>query len=439
MIKPLPISWFYENLPEEQLLEEKYKEIIKKNYNLSGFSPLDTPVVERLEALTSKWADDNEIYGLHRINGEQWDDASLGLRFDLTVPFARFVASHEGVLTFPFKRHHIARVYRWERPQKGRFREFYQADIDVVGNGKLPLFADVEVISTLYNALKELDFGNFVIHINNKKFLQGFLEYIWVEKIVETIWVIDKKDKVRKDILTSMMDNLWLDTQQKESIFEYIRIAEEYSHEDIFSYYSHIENDLLQQWLQELKYVYFWLKQLGVSDENLKINPAISRGLNYYTGSVFETFIVGAEKMWSISSWGRYENLASHFTKNTYPWVGGSIGLTRLLSILRELNRLEYVSKTTSQVVVVNMGDSFLKENLSIIKKLRLHGIACELYLDGEAKLNKQFKYANSKNIPYVIICWEDEMKSSQLQLKNLQTGEQTQLSLNDIIENLSA
>lgn len=435
IVKPMHISWFRENLPEFQLIEDNYKEIIKKNYSLSGFTPIDTPVVERLDVLLAKWADDNEVYAISRVNGEEWDDSNLWLRFDLTVPLARFVAQYEWELTFPFRRQHISRVYRWERPQKGRFREFYQADIDIIWNGSLPLFADVEVLSTIYNSLKELDFWQFVININNKKFLSWFLESIWVTNIKETISIIDKKDKVRHDKLKEMFLSIWLREQTIEKIVEFIKFWEQKTSTEILTYYSQFDSLLLKTWLDELKYLYTSLISLWVDEQYIKINPSISRGLNYYTWTVFETFIAWAESMWSVSSGGRYEDLASNFTKNNFPWVGWSIGLTRLLSVLESIWKIETSRKTTSKVMLVNMWDDFLKKNLEIIRFLRQNFINTELYLDSEAKIVKQLKYANNKKINYVIIIWETEIQNDIIVLKNLYSWEQFEIKQENLLD----
>lgn len=432
MIQPLPISWFVDNLPEQQIVEDFFKETIQKNYTMSGFTPLDTSAIERVEILTSKGADDNEIYGVHRLNGES-NEANLGLRFDLTVPLARYVVQHEGKLSFPFKRQHIAKVYRGERPQKGRYREFYQADIDIIGNGKLPLFADVEIISTIAQALKQLDFGDFRVHMNNKKFLTGFLEHIGIQKIQEVIAVIDKKDKVRWDKLTIMLGDIWVDTQQKEKIYDFIFSIKNLSTQEIFEKFWSIENDLLLEGVWELKYTYEKLLDLGINNETLVIDPSISRGLNYYTGMVFETFIVGAEKMWSISSWGRYENLAEHFTKKSFPWVGGSIWLSRVLAVLDQLWKLDFNKKTPTQVLIINMSEKDMSHNLGILKTLREMNIPSEIYLDPEVKMAKQFKYADNKNIPFVLICGEEEIQKDIVVMKNLTSWEQQEIPQENI------
>jgi histidyl-tRNA synthetase len=436
IIKPLPISGYYENMPEEQIIEDRFKEIIKKNYSLSGFTPLDTPVVERVDCLTAKWADDNEIYGIYRLNGDESSEAKLWLRFDLTVPFARYVAQNEWTLSFPFKRQHIARVYRWERPQKGRYREFYQADVDIVWNWKLSLFADVEVLSTIYNSLLELDFGAFEINMNNKKFLSGFLISLEITDIAWTISVIDKKDKVRRDKFAIMLEEIWVNEEQKNSIINFINISSEKSSEELFEYFSSNTNELLQEGLEELKYVYNNLLALWVQPDYLVFNPTISRGLNYYTGTVYETFIKGAENMWSISSGGRYENLASNFTKNSFPGVGWSIGLSRVIAVLRELKKIEFISKTVTEVLVLNMGDSTLKNNLELVKNLRNSNINTEIYLD-ESKVQKQLKYAYNKWIRFVIIAGESEHETNMLQLKDIITEKQIEINKEDIIKEI--
>lgn len=437
MIKPLPISWFYENLPEAQIVEDRFKNVIRKNYLLSWFSSIETPIVERLEILTSKGGDDNEIYWLHRINGEQGDDASLWLRFDLTVPLARYVAQNEWVLIFPFKRFQIAKVYRWERPQKGRYREFYQADVDIIWNGKLSLFADVEIISTLSNSLKELEFWNFTININNKKLLSWFLSSLGIEKIAEVISIIDKKDKVRS--IVPILEELKVEEKQINWILDLLKNSKQKTSKEIFDYLNNlwINNELFKEWLGELEYVYSNLINLWIEEKALIINPAISRGLNYYTWTVFETFIVGAEKMWSIASGWRYENLASNFTKNNFPWVGWSIWLSRLIAVLNNIWKINLDKKTLTEVMLVNMWDDLLKDNLAIVKELREVWINSELYLDLNAKVSKQIKYADNKKIPHVIIMWENELEKWVILLKTLATWEQVELNISDIINYL--
>jgi len=321
-MKPKPISWFFENLPGLQLLEDRYKSILKESYALSGFIPLETASIEREEVLTSK-SGDNEIYGVHRLNPESKDSA-LALRFDLTVPLARYVAQHEWELKFPFKRQQIQKVWRGERPQKGRFREFYQADVDIIGNWNLPLFADVEVLFTTHTALKNLNVWNFIININNKKLLTGYLYAIWIEsekKALETIAIIDKKDKVNKETLSELLWKAEIGLEVQKPIMKLIDISETSDFKTIFNSFSEYENELLSEWLIEIKYVYESLIKLGLTGSDLRFNPTIARWLNYYTGTVYETFLTWYEQYGSMCSGGRYENLTSHFTKWSYPWV----------------------------------------------------------------------------------------------------------------------
>lgn len=439
MIKPKAISWFYENLPDAQIIEDNFKEIIRKNYSLSWFTPLDTPNIERVETLTSKWGDDNEIYGIKRLKaeGEEKNDFELWLRFDLTVPLARYVAQYEWELDFPFKRQQIAKVYRWERPQKGRYREFYQADVDIIWNSKLSLFADVEILSTIYNSLKDLNFWDFVININNKKLLVWFLVSIDIKDVVKTISIIDKKDKVKS--IVPMLEELWLNEEQISEILSYVNISEVRNSMEILEYFSQSKNELLLEWVSELRYVFENLLSLWVDEQFIKINPSISRWLNYYTWTVFETFIFWAELLWSIASWWRYENLTSNFSKNNYPWVWWSIWLSRLISVLNELWKIELWSKTVTKVLVLNMWEENLTNNLQIVKRLRNIWINVEIYLDSETKLQKQLKYGDNKKIPFVIIQWIDEVKNWVVQFKDLKKWEQIEVKIKDLEKKLSS
>lgn len=441
MINTKSPSWFEEKLPEWYLVEQNFKEIIKKNYSLSGFTPIDTPNVERSEVLLAKWVEDNEIYGIKRLKAEDKNDFEICLRFDLTVPLARYISKYEWEITFPFKRQHIARVYRWERPQKWRYREFYQADIDIIWNEKLALFADVEIISTIFNSLKSLDFWEFVININNKKLLSGFLSNLNIKKIPETISIIDKKDKVNRKELEVMFRENDLNSEQIKSILELIELSEDKNKTNL-EIISFFENIIInnktplpwfKEWLDELKYIYKNLINIWVDEKYLKINPSISRGLNYYTGLVFETFIKWAENMWSIASGGRYDDLCSNFSKNNFPWVGGSIWLSRLIAVLDELKKLEYNKKTITDILVINMWEDVLEANLKLVKDLRDIWLNTEIYLDSNTKFSKQIKYADNKKIKYVIIMGKDEIEAGILQIKNLTNWNQEEVDLNKI------
>lgn len=435
-MRPKPISWFFENLPGLQLLEDRYKSLIKQSYALSGFIPLETASIEREEVLTSK-SGDNEIYGVHRLNPESKDSA-LALRFDLTVPLARYVAQHEWELKFPFKRQQIQKVWRWERPQKGRYREFYQADVDIIGNGSLPLFADVEVLFTTHTALKSLEVWDFVIHLNNKKLLTGYLYALWIEseeKVLEAIAIIDKKDKVNKETLSELFGKARIDLGIQKHIMKLIDVSEAWDFASIYGSFSDLDNELLSEWLSEIKYVYDSLVRLGLTDNDIKFDPTIARGLNYYTGTVYETFLSWYKQFGSMCSWGRYENLTSHFTKNSFPWVWGSIGLTRLLSILVSEWLIKEEKQSLTRVMVTNLDEKYLSDYLGIVRMLRENGIYTELFLDSSAKLKKQLKYANDKTIDVVVIFWEEEIKDYTVALKNLNTREQKQVHINTVLD----
>lgn len=440
-IKISTISGFPENLPEEQILEDKYKDIIKKNYLWAWFNSIETPVVEREEVLCSKWANDNEIYGIHRLNGEKWDDSWLGLRYDLTVPLARYVALYNDKLVYPFKRFQIQKVYRWERAQKWRYREFYQADIDTIWNWELIQLADVEIIATIYNALRELDFWKFTININHKEFLIGYLKYLKVkeDKLLDIIAIIDKKDKVDtdKETFPKTKASLFLelkDEQVCDKIIEFIKLWNKGNYEEIEKFIWIDSSEECIKWLTFIKIIYYSLLQLWVSKEFIKVNPSISRGLNYYTWMVFETFVDWYENMGSIASGWRYDNLTWNFIKNKYPWTGWSIGLSRLLAVLKEIGKIDAKRKTLTDVLVLNLFNESAEQCLKILWSLRNAWINTEFYL-WVSKIAKQLKYAESKWIKFVIILWEDEIKKWVVTVKNMDIKEQIEIKMSDLIK----
>lgn len=443
-IKIAQISGFPENLPEEQIVEDRFKEIIKKNYLRAWFNSIETPVVEREEVLCSKWANDNEIYGIHRLNGEKWDDSSLWLRFDLTVPLARYVALYNDKLVYPFKRFQIQKVYRWERAQKWRYREFYQADIDIIWNWELPLMADVEVISTIYNALNELEIGKFTININHKEFLIWYLNYLWVtdEKLLDIIAVIDKKDKVDTDKQNFPKTKLSLkselnDEDLSDKIIQFIKLWNNGDYEEIEKYVWTEADKQYLTWLMKIKIIYYSLLELWVPKSYIKVNPSISRGLNYYTWVVFETFAQWLENMGSIASGWRYDNLTWNFIKNKYPWTGWSIWLSRLIAVLSENWKLELKRKTLTDVLVLNLDEKYLTKQLKIVSDLRKASINTEFYLE-VSKIAKQIKYAENKWIKLVIILWEDEVNKWVVSVKDLDKREQFEIKNDDLIKEIT-
>lgn len=426
-MKILPISWFNDYLPEKYRIFDTMRTIIKETYAKSGFIPFETPALERIETLLSKWWDDNEIYGVHRLNWEK-EKAELALRFDLTVPLARYIAQYEGELKFPFKRQHIDRSWRGERAQTGRSREFYQADIDIIGRESLSLLADVEVIETIYTTLSNLDFWEFKIHLNNKKILIWFLEAIGIDekKHKEVISIIDKKEKLKlagKDIQPFFTEFIEDEKIIKE-LLHYISFSEKEKTE-IMTYLRSFSSETLFEGIKELDFIYENLVIAWVKEQYIHFDNTISRGLNYYTGTTFETFLSEAPQYGSIASWGRYENLIGNFSKNSYPWVGGSIGLTRLFQILETIGKFDEKKFIAKSVLIINFDEKYLTDYLKLNQDLKEIGFISEVYLDAWVKMKKQMDYANAKGIEYVIMLGEEEIKAWKLSIKNLKTGEQ--------------
>jgi histidyl-tRNA synthetase len=295
------------------------------------------------------------------------------------------------------------------------------------------LFADVEIIYTIYKSLKELNFWNFIININNKKLITWYLESIWVKKIQEVISIIDKKDKIKS--MNPFFEKLWINKKTIDNILSFVNTSEIRNSKEIIDYFSKIDNKMIQEWIKELNYVFKNLVNLWIEEKFIFINPSISRWLNYYTWIVFETFLFWYEKLWSIASGWRYDNLASNFSKNNFPWVWWSIWLSRLICMLKEIWKIEYNNKSLTKILVLNMWEKCLINNISLVKKLRDLWINTEFYLDSNVKMQKQLKYANNKDIQYTIIQWEDEINKWLFQLKNLKTWKQQEYNL-ELINN---
>lgn len=443
LVTPRAISGFPEFLPEEQILLNRMADSIRASYERAGFAPIETCAVERTEVLTSKGMVAKEIFGLTRLANSrretQEQDAELALRFDLTVPMARFVAQNCGQLDFPFKRYQIQKVWRGESPQNGRFREFYQADIDIIGNGTLPLFADVEILSVVNDVLRGLDIGDYRMRINNRKVLTGFLASVGVsdpERAKEVIKTIDKKDKVGPQETEADVRAV-LPAQQAEKVLAFLALANA-SAAEIFAGLKGIANDELQKGLEELSYVYENALALGVPAAQLVVDPSISRGLDYYTGTVYETFLVGDEKLGSVCSGGRFDNLASYFTDRKLPGVGVSIGLTRLASKLIESGRLKPFAKTPTKVLVTRLQEQYLDRYLALLRELRESGVPAEISLE-KSKLGKQLEYADRKRIPFCLVAGETEFAQGTVQLKDMRTGEKSDVPLAELIRTVKS
>ena len=431
-IKPKILPGFMELLPKDQIAFNQMKRTIRNTYESFGFLPMDTPVMESSEILLAKAGGDTEkqIYRFEK------GDTDLCLRFDLTVPFARFVAQNQNVLTFPFKRYQIGKVYRGERPQKGRFREFYQCDVDIVGNEKLDIIYDAEIAATIITALKNLAIPPFVMHISNRKLLSGLLEYLGVaDKAVEVLRIIDKLDKVGGGKMVGMLLETGVSMPASNTILGFCTItgtnAEVIENLKNFG----VENEMFQEGIKEIEEVSQNLLAFGISEENFKINLAIARGLDYYTGTVFETFLLGKENLGSIASGGRYDNLAGNYTEKHLPGVGIAIGLTRLYDVLRAEGLLSAnLQATVSKALVVPMDSAQKQYAIKVGAALRTAGIKTEIYFE-DTKFKSKMQYANKSGIEYAIILGEEEMKTGQITLKNLLAHTQETLPLEKAVE----
>ena len=432
-IEPRTLPGFMELLPNEQILFNEMKEKIAKSYEKFGFLPIDTPIIEMSEVLLAKAGGETEKQ-IYRFNK---GDNDLSLRFDLTVPLAKYVAQNYNNLAFPFRRYQIGKVYRGERPQKGRFREFYQCDIDIIGDGELNIINDAEMPAVIYNTIKELGFNDFTICINNRKILNGlFKELNQEENSVEIMRVIDKIEKIGKENIIECLEDMNIEKTSIDRIIEFIEI-DGTSDEKLEKLEKlQVSEELFEQGLEELKQVVKYIRSFGVPDANFKVDLSIARGLDYYTGTVYETFLNEYREIGSVCSGGRYDNLAEYYTDKKLPGVGVSIGLTRLFYKLNELQAIETSKKSISKVLVVSMIEDQTTA-LEIGKALRNAGIETENYLE-DKKIKAKFKYADKLQIPYVIVIGEDEITNNVVTLKNMQTGEQKTTSIQEAINEIT-
>ena len=434
-INTKPLSGFMELKPSEQILFNKIKNIIEENYKLFGFIPMDNPLIERKEILFAKAGGETEtqIYEL-----EKGDD-KLALRFDLTVPLARFVADKYGELVFPFKRYQIAKVYRGERPQAGRFREFYQADIDVIGDEKLPLQYDAEVIAVavkIFNQLKEEfpQLGDVKVRINNRKLFDGLFEFLDLENEAQDLMQgIDKLEKIGEEKVRALFENLGIEEKKLEKIFEFLK-ADFDGLKKI-----EIDNKKFKEGVLDLENVFENLKAIGVDEKNYEIDLSIARGLGYYTGTIYETQLINYPEFGSVCSGGRYDNLASEYTEKKLPGVGISFGLSRLFDQLFKNKVIEGSEATYSKIFILPMTENEKDFALALVSKIREAKIPAEIDLNFERKMAKRAKYAEKLNIPFVLFVGEEEKEKNIFSLKNFQTGEKIEnIDLKKIIEILS-
>lgn len=426
--EPRTLAGFMELMPNEQILFEQMKQKIEKSYQKFGFLPLDTPILELSEVLLAKAGGETEkqIYRFEK------GDTDISMRFDLTVPLAKYVAKNYGNLSFPFRRYQIGKVYRGERTQKGRFREFYQCDIDIIGDGELSIINDAELPSVIYNVFKELGFDDFTIKINNRKLFNGLFESLnQKENAVEILRIIDKIEKIGKEAVIEELEKIELPKESINRIIDFIEI-EGTTDEKLQKLHNlNIENEMFKIGLEELTQVVKYVRLFGISDSNFKVDLTIARGLDYYTGTVYETFLNQYRELGSVCSGGRYENLAENYTDKKLPGVGISIGLTRLFYKLNELNLIKADKKSVAEVLIIPMLED-LSVPIKIANDLRKQGINTEIFLN-DKKLKAKMKYADKLEIPYVIVIGEDEVNSGIVKIKDMLTGNEKECKIQDI------
>ena len=429
-IEPRTLAGFMELLPNEQILFNQMKEKIQKSYEKFGFLPLNTPIVELADVLLAKAGGETEKQ-IYRFNKGEND---LALRFDLTVPLAKYVAMHYGELSFPFKRYQIGKVYRGERPQKGRFREFYQCDIDIIGDTELNNLYDAELPNVIYTTFQELGFSDFTIHINNRKILNGLFSSLNLTEVSTDIMrIIDKIAKIGEENVIKELSDLGVNSDAISKIMNFITISG--SNDEKLNALDNIgiTDELFVKGLSELKEVVNCIRLFGMSENNFMIDLTIARGLDYYTGTVYETFLNDYPELGSVCSGGRYENLAEYYTDKKLPGVGISIGLTRLFYKLNELQALNFNKKSIADVLVVSASDD-ISVCLPIATQLRNSDINTEVYMENK-KIKAKFKYADRLSVPFVIVIGETELETNTVSLKNMSTGEQLQVSIEDAIK----
>ena len=426
IIKPSTIAGIMELLPDEQKVLDEIKNTIEETFKDYGFSSIDTPVIEKNEILFAKGSGETE----KQIFEIASDSKDMSLRFDLTVPLARYVSEHFSELNFPFKRYQIGKVYRGERNQKGRYKEFYQADIDIIGHNKLAIYNDALLACVMYEAFRRIDFPNITFHINNRKLLNGFFRSLEIDDSTEVLRTIDKKDKIGLEKTTSILNDI-IGKEKTNKTIEFI--SSNLSNKETIEKLANLsDDDLYKEGLAELKTVYEYMLKFGVDDRNIKIDLSITRGLDYYTSTVYETFINGYESIGSVCSGGRYDNLASNFTKQKLPGVGMSIGLTRLFYQLQELGLIEDKEVDVVEFLVLPMEEEFNFYAIEVLNKLKEEGRMADIYLE-RGKFKKKINYADKIDAKYAVIIGEQEVSKNEVSIRNMETGEQISKKIDEI------
>lgn len=429
-VQPRTLSGFMELLPRQQVLMESIMQTLRDTYSLYGFTPLDTPIIEASEVLLAKGGGETEKQIYQFTKG----DSDLSLRFDLTVPLAKYVALHYGELAFPFRRYQIGKVYRGERAQRGRFREFYQADIDMIGDGKLDVSNEAEMPAIIYQVFTRLGLKKFQIRVNNRKILNGFYAMLDLsEQAGDIMRTVDKLEKIGAEKVKELLMELGVPEEKAGEILGFIGIkgTNEQVLEALEGYRG--RNELFDLGLDELKTVVKYLGGFGVPEENFAVDLTIARGLDYYTGTVYETLMIGHPEIGSICSGGRYDNLAEYYTDKVLPGVGISIGLTRLFYILNEQGMLNEEKNTAPADVLLLPMVEDLSPAVELATRFRNAGIRVQMYGE-QKKFKAKMNYADKIGVPFVVFLGEDEIRDGVVACKDMRSGEQTKLGFEETL-----
>ena len=429
MINTKAMSGFMELTPDMQVEFDRIKRVIEESYCSFGFTPIDTPALERSEILLAKAGGETEKQIYRFTKGE----SDISLRFDLTVPLARYVAEHYNDLAFPFRRSHIAKVYRGERPQKGRYREFYQCDIDVIGESELSISYDAEIPRVIYSIFSRLDFGKFTIRVSNRKILSGLISYLGLGDVsTDVMRVIDKVDKISREDFVAELASLGMTAYQIELLQQYI-FAKGTS-DDILAGLraSGIDDTELVQGIDDLETVVSLMRSMGIPESYFRIDLTIARGLDYYTGTIYETTLDEYPRFGSVCSGGRYDDLASHYIDKKLPGVGASIGLTRLFSQLVEQGIVKPQKKSIADVLVMPLGSDQVADALQLADEMRSSGMNVDVLLT-ESSVKKKFRYADRIGIRRVVVVGADEVRKGKFTLQDMVSGEKRELTLEEM------
>ena len=435
-MKPRTLSGFMELLPAPQQQMERMMEVLRRTYSLYGFTPLDTPLIEASEVLLAKGGGETE----KQIYRFQKGDADLALRFDLTVPLAKYVALHYNDLSFPFRRYQIGKVYRGERAQRGRFREFYQADIDIIGDGKLDITNEAEIPAIIYQTFTSLGLKRFQIRVNNRKILNGFYAMLGLtEQSGDIMRTVDKLDKIGAEkVRTLLVDECGVSAESADEILKFIAITG--GNEQVLAALESYRgrNEVFDEGLDQLNTVVKYLSAFGVPAENFAVDLTIARGLDYYTGTVYETTLLDHPEIGSVCSGGRYDNLAEYYTDRQLPGVGISIGLTRLFYVLGEQGLLNPDLPTAPADVLILPMTAELSPAVTLATRLRAAGVRTQLYTE-QKKFKAKMSYADKLGVPYVVFLGDDEIAGNVVACKDMTSGEQTILPFDETLALIQA